>query len=89
MIDNAIVASVLASKGALTVSMHRPDRRATSPRLSESHSVSDLYVKLDEFRAELEEAGLKPNSINTYVGRSKTFVDWLAGDYQPRGPNTE
>ena len=89
VIDNAIVASVLAWKGDVTVSTPREERQMTPPRLSGAHSVDDLYSKLDEFKTELEEAGLKPNTVDTYVGRSKTFVDWLAGAYHPRGPNTE
>ena len=89
VIDNAIVASVLARKGDVTVSTPREERQATPPRLSGAPSVDDLYSKLDEFKTELENAGLKPNTVDTYVGRSKTFVDWLAGVYHPRGPNTE
>jgi hypothetical protein len=35
----------------------------------------------------LLDAGLQPNTISTYVGRSETFLRWLVGDYSPRGPN--
>lgn len=50
-------------------------------------SVTDLYNLLGEFEAELREAGLRENSVRTYVDRSTFFIRWLDGDYQPRGPN--
>ena len=49
--------------------------------------VSELHEALDAFEAELKEAGLAQNSIRTYVDRSRNFVRWLDGDYEPRGPN--
>ncbi len=88
VIDNAIVAYVrdLPPKNSLPQSPPRPT--ADPARLAEIHSVRDLYDKLDEFEAELKGADLKPNTVDTYVGRSRTVLDWLAGRYQPRGPNT-
>ena len=49
--------------------------------------VTQLHDKLDEFEVELREAGLKENSIRTYIDRSRFFVRWLDGDFHPRGPN--
>lgn len=39
------------------------------------------------FRAEAERAGLKPHTVDTYVGRCEQFVRWLAGGLTFRGPN--
>ena len=88
VIDNAIVAYVRSMLSTKTASPRRVAPALDPERLSNTHSVRDLYDKLAEFKTELESAGLKPNSVDTYVGRSKTFVDWLAGTYRPRGPNT-
>ena len=49
--------------------------------------VSELHEALGAFEAELKEAGLAQNTIRTYVDRSRNFVRWLDGDYEPRGPN--
>ena len=49
-------------------------------------SLHDLRVELRRFERELRAAGLRDSSIETYVQRSTTFVRWLAGEYQPRGP---
>lgn len=47
--------------------------------------IAELHAALDEFEAELRSAGLMESSIRTYVDRSRYFVRWLDGDYQPRG----
>jgi hypothetical protein len=39
---------------------------------------------LDRFEEELRDAGLKENSVRTYVDRSRYFVCWLADAYEPR-----
>ncbi len=49
-------------------------------------TVRELQRELLQFRAELRAAGLRGTSVETYVGRSETFVRWLAGDYTPQGP---
>jgi hypothetical protein len=36
---------------------------------------------------ELRAAHLKESSVRTYVDRAATFLRWLDGEYQPRGPN--
>jgi hypothetical protein len=46
-------------------------------------TVEELYDLLGEFEAQLRKAGLKENTIRTYVDRSTYFVRWLAGDYRP------
>jgi hypothetical protein len=46
----------------------------------------ELVRELAAFRADLEAAHLRPNSIETYVGRATIFVRWLSGDYRPHGP---
>ncbi len=51
-----------------------------------SYTIAELRAELLRFETELREAGLRTNTVQTYVGRSATFVDWLAGDYVPRGP---
>lgn len=53
-----------------------------------SWTITDLQEDLEVFAGELAQAGLKENTINTYVGRSETFLRWLEGRYVPQGPNT-
>jgi hypothetical protein len=48
--------------------------------------VAELEAELRRYEAELRRAGLKENSISTYVDRAGRFIRWLAGDYEPRGP---
>jgi hypothetical protein len=50
-------------------------------------NVTELHDMLDRFEIELREVGLKENSIETYIGRSRFFVRWLDDDFHPRGPN--
>ena len=50
-------------------------------------TIDELREDLRRFEDELVEANLKPASVETYVGRSEFFVRWLAGEYEPRGPN--
>lgn len=49
-------------------------------------TVHDLERELERFEAELRAAGLAESSIRTYVDRSRNFVRWLAGEFNPRGP---
>ena len=51
-----------------------------------SYTLEELRAELLRFEAELRAAGLRESSVQTYVGRSSTFLAWLAGDYHPRGP---
>ena len=51
-------------------------------------TVGDLQRELERFEAEARRAGLKDNTIRTYVDRSTIFVRWLAGEYQFQGPNS-
>lgn len=64
------------------------DHKRTSkvPRRS-TWSIPDLLDELAAFEGELRSVGLRENTVNTYVGRSETFIRWLAGEYEPRGPN--
>ncbi len=50
-------------------------------------TVAELHEALEGFEVELRGAGLEESSIRTYVDRSRYFVRWLDGDYQPRRPN--
>jgi hypothetical protein len=51
------------------------------------YSVSELRAELLRFERELRSAGLKDNSVTTYVDRAARFLKWLDGGYQPRGSN--
>ena len=42
-------------------------------------SGDELISRLQVFERELRAAGLADNTVNTYVGRSETFVRWLRG----------
>jgi len=45
-----------------------------------------LQEELAAFERQLQQAGLKPNSVQTYTDRTNRFLRWLVGDYTPRGP---
>jgi hypothetical protein len=51
-----------------------------------SWSISELLSELERFETEARRAGLRENTVRTYVDRSSIFVRWLAGDYQFQGP---
>ena len=51
-------------------------------------TIAELEDELMRFENAARAAGLAENSVQTYVGRSRYFVRWLAGDFQFRGPNT-
>ena len=46
-------------------------------------TIHELCDELARFERELQAAGLKPNSVHTYVDRSGRFLKWLAGEYRP------
>jgi hypothetical protein len=43
----------------------------------------ELLAELERFQSELEQAGMTPNTVHTYVDRARRFVRWLNGDYRP------
>jgi hypothetical protein len=45
--------------------------------------MSELQAELRRFEADLRDAGLKENSVLTYVGRAQYFLSWLVGEYTP------
>jgi hypothetical protein len=49
-------------------------------------TIDELRRELARFERELRAAGLRDSSVQTYVDRSGRFINWLAGEYQPRGP---
>ncbi len=53
----------------------------------ETWTYAELLEELARFESALRIANLSENSVRTYVDRSKSFVRWLVGDYEPRGPN--
>lgn len=63
-----------------------PRREGTAVH-DERYTVEDLRAEVRRFEGELRAAGLKENSVSTYVDRTGRFLKWLGGDYQPRGPN--
>lgn len=89
VIDNAIVGYCLVEGlGGPRDSKNSPatGRQPSKPRRL-SWTVETLEEDLAQFEKDLQSAGLKPNSVDTYVGRADTFIRWLAGRYKPRGPN--
>jgi hypothetical protein len=88
VVDNAIVGFCLAEgvTGAGSGGTAEPSVTESIPR-RESWTVELLEADLREFASELRAAGLKPNTIDTYVGRANTFIRWLDGKYETRGPN--
>jgi hypothetical protein len=59
-------------------SCHMADKRWTA---------GELLYELERFEADARRAGLRENSVRTYVDRSRVFVRWLNGDFQFQGPN--
>lgn len=49
-------------------------------------TIAELEDALERFEQAARAAGLKEDSVRTYVGRSRIFLRWLAGDYQFQGP---
>jgi len=47
-------------------------------------TLAELHVEFERWEGELRRAGKSENTIATYIGRSETFLRWLAGDYDPR-----
>jgi hypothetical protein len=64
----------------------RGQKTASAPG-GQRYSVSELRDELLRFERELHGAGLKDNSVTTYVDRTERFLKWLEGGYQPRRPN--
>lgn len=54
--------------------------------MAKSWTADDLDRELKRFEDELKTAGLRPNSVQTYVERSERFIRWLRGEYHPSGP---
>jgi hypothetical protein len=50
-------------------------------------NLEDLRAELRRFEGELRARGLREQTVNTYVGRAETFLRWLGGTYESRGPN--
>lgn len=59
------------------------DQHAKAGEEVESRTTDQLRVELMRFEEELRTAGLKENSIRTYVDRTAYFLRWLDGDYEP------
>ena len=49
--------------------------------------VGELMRELDRFEGVLLAARLKKTTVETYVERTRVFLRWLDGKYEPRGPN--
>lgn len=65
----------------------RPPRLEREVMNDQRYTVNELHEELRRFERELRAAGLKENSVTTYIDRTSRFLKWLSGDYQPRGPN--
>ena len=50
----------------------------------ESWTLDELHAELERWELELRLQGKAENTIATYIGRTETFLRWLAGDYHPR-----
>lgn len=49
-------------------------------------TTADLWHEPRRYEVQLRAAGLKENTVRTYVDRASTFLRWIAGDYTPQGP---
>jgi hypothetical protein len=86
VIDNAIVGFCMEEELSESKPAMRKPLSTRRPRRLQ-WTVEDLRSDLASFEEELRKARLRDHTIQTYAGRSKTFVDWLEGRYEPRGPN--
>lgn len=43
-----------------------------------------LLEALNHYEQECQDAGLRPNSVHSYVDYSRRFCRWRVGDYRPR-----
>ena len=72
------------------VGEYRPRNAAAGSDLRQPRGVwgvDELRSDLSAYAEELRRARLKPLAVQTYLGRSETFVRWLEGGYSTRGPN--
>jgi hypothetical protein len=53
--------------------------------MEETWTLRELHEELERFEQAARRAGLADSSVRTYVDRSRTFVRWLAGEYQFQG----
>ena len=60
----------------------RPGYRAAMA--AQTWTLEELHAELARWERELREAGKAENTVDTYIGRTETFLRWLAGDYHPR-----
>ena len=51
---------------------------------TQTWTLEELHAELARWERELRAAGKARNTVATYVGRTETFLRWLAGDYHPR-----
>lgn len=51
---------------------------------TQTWTLAELHAELERWERALRTQGKSENTINTYIGRSETFLRWLAGDYSPR-----
>jgi hypothetical protein len=79
--------SAVGSTPSQTQGAGRSPWQEASALNAEHYTVEDLRAELRRFENDLRAAGLRENSVSTYVDRTGRFLRWLSGDYQPRGPN--
>lgn len=85
VIDNAIIGFCLQELNQAKPGQQRTSKPTESQPRRTSWTIEELEADLKTFGEELTSAGLKENSVNTYVGRAATFIRWLDGRYEPRG----
>lgn len=86
VIDNAMVGFCL-EEGLVDHTARQASEAGQVPRRL-NWTAEELRADLDSFQKELRDAGLKEQTIHTYVARSRTFVDWLERKYVPKRPKS-
>ena len=56
---------------------------------TQTWTIDELSLALDQYEQELRDKGLRRNTINTYVQHPERFIRWLAERYSPTGPRSE
>lgn len=54
--------------------------------IHEEWTTEDLTDAIERWGEQLRLLGYPPATVKNYVSRSRIFVQWLSGEWRPRGP---
>jgi len=85
LVDSSFGSSAIGARFRLARDHSLPSRMMAP----DGWNLDELFAELRRFEAELRAEGLREYTVSTYVGRAKTFLRWLGGRYESRGPNVQ